>query len=54
MAARILVIAEHADVSADMALAACASERCAELIRHQSAPIDDELGVALQLADEAS
>jgi hypothetical protein len=48
------VIAEHADVSADMALAAGASERCAELIRHQAAPIDDELGVALQLADEAS
>ncbi len=47
-------IAAHAEVSADLALAAGASERAADLIRHQSAPVDDELGVALQLADEAS
>jgi len=47
-------IATHAEVSADLALAAGCSERCAELIRHQAAPVDQELGVALQLADEAS
>ena len=47
-------IAAHAEVSAQLAASAGASERAADLIRHQAAPIDDELGVALQLADEAS
>ena len=47
-------IAAHAEVSADLALAAGASERAADLIRHQAEPVDQELGVALQLADEAS
>jgi len=47
-------IGAHAQASADLALAAGCSERCAELIRHQAAPLDDDLGVALQLADEAS
>jgi hypothetical protein len=47
-------IAAHADRSAELALAAGCSERAADLIRHQAAPVDDELGVALQLADEAS
>ena len=40
--------------SADLALRAGCSERTAELIRHQSEPIDPDAGVALQLADEAS
>lgn len=44
----------HADDSARLALAAGCSERTAELIRHQSDPLDPEAGRALQLADEAS
>jgi hypothetical protein len=44
----------HADKSAEMAIAAGCSERTAELIRHQAEPQDEELGVALRLADEAS
>ena len=44
----------HAEESADLALRAGCSERAAELIRHQAAPIDPDAGVALQLADEAS
>jgi hypothetical protein len=47
-------IAAHAETSAQLALAAGCSERTADLIRHQAAPVDDVLGVALQLADEAS
>jgi hypothetical protein len=47
-------IAAHAEKSAELALAAGCTERAADLIRHQAAPIDEELGVALQLADEAS
>ena len=45
---------DHADDSARLALEAGCSERTAELIRHQAAPIDPDAGVALQLADEAS
>ena len=52
--AAFTTIATHADVSAELALAAGCSQTCAELIRHQAAPIDGELGVALRLADEAS
>jgi hypothetical protein len=45
----------HPQTSAALALAAGCTERCAELIRHQSDPADDDtLGVALRLADEAS
>lgn len=44
----------HADKSAEMALTAGCSPRTADLIRHQDDPTDADLGVALQLADEAS
>lgn len=44
----------HAQTSAALALAAGCGQRCADLIRHQADPADDELGIALQLADEAS
>jgi len=44
----------HADDSARLALEAGASERTAELIRHQAAPVDAEAGLALKVADEAS
>ena len=44
----------HADESARLALQAGCSERTAELIRHQSDPVDPDAGVALRLADEAS
>jgi hypothetical protein len=43
----------HAQDSATLALAAGCTERTAELIRHQSEPLDPEAGRALQLADEA-
>lgn len=45
---------EHADGSARLARQAGCSERTAELIRHQAAPLDPVAGRALQLADEAS
>jgi len=44
----------HAEASARLALGAGCSERVAELIRHQSDPLDRVAGLALQLADEAS
>lgn len=44
----------HPDDSARLALQAGCSERTAELIRHQSDPVDPDAGVALRLADEAS
>ncbi|MEX1294551.1 MAG: hypothetical protein AB1Z67_00130 [Candidatus Limnocylindrales bacterium] len=44
----------HAEDSARLALGAGCSERTAELIRHQSDPLDPDAGVALRLADEAS
>ena len=44
----------HADDSARLALEAGCSERTAELLRHQSDPVDPDAGVALRLADEAS
>jgi hypothetical protein len=52
--AAFATLAEHAQVSAELALAAGCSEQTADLIRHQAAPVDDVLGLALQLADEAS
>jgi hypothetical protein len=47
-------LAAHAERSAELALAAGCSPRTADLIRHQAEPTDEELGVALRLADEAS
>jgi len=44
----------HAATSAALALAAGCTPRCADLIRHQADSADDELGIALRLADEAS
>ena len=44
---------DHADDSAELALQAGCSERTADLIRHQAAPVDPDAGEALQLADEA-
>lgn len=46
-------LAAHADDSADLALEAGCSQRTAELIRHQAAPLDPDAGMALQLADDA-
>ena len=43
----------HAEDSARLAREAGCSERTAELIRHQSEPIDTDAGAALLLADEA-
>lgn len=48
------VIAAHAARSADLALAAGCSPVAAELIRHQAEPVDDVLGLALLLADQAN
>ncbi len=48
------IIDSHAQHSADLALAAGCSPATAELIRHQAEPLDDVLGDALRLADEAS
>lgn len=50
----LATLREHADVSADLALAAGCSQRTADLIRDQAEPTDMELGTALLLADEAS
>lgn len=47
-------LAAHAEVSATLARDAGCSGRTVDLIRHQAEPVDEELGVALQLADEAS
>ena len=48
------VIAAHAARSADLALGAGCSANTADLIRHQAEPIDQVLGRALLLADEAN
>jgi len=47
-------MAAHAARSAELALEAGCSPQTADLIRHQSAPMDDVLGRALLLADEAN
>lgn len=52
--AAFATLAAHAEVSAKLARDAGCSERTVDLIRHQAEPVDEELGVALQLADEAS
>jgi hypothetical protein len=44
----------HAEKSAELAMAAGCSARCADLIRNQDEPVDDPGGVALRLADEAN
>lgn len=48
------VIAAHAERSAELALEAGCSTTTAELIRYQADPMDDELGRALLLADQAN
>ena len=53
-AAAFAALRDHAADSAELALEAGCSERTAELIRHQSDPVDPVSGRALQLADEAS
>jgi HD superfamily phosphodiesterase len=45
---------EHAQSSAELALAAGANAATADLIRHQAEPLDDERGRALLLADQAN
>ena len=45
---------EHADRSADLAVAAGCSTRTVDLIRHQDAPTDPEFGELLLHADQAS
>lgn len=45
---------DHAERSAELALAAGCSVATAELIRHQAAPVDAQAGEALRLADEAN
>lgn len=52
--AAFTTMAEHADRSAELALEAGVSRRAAELIRNQAEPVDDELGRALLLADQAN
>jgi hypothetical protein len=45
---------DHAETSASMAAAVGCTPRTVELIRHQDAPLGDEAGRLLQLADEAN
>src|SRR5688572_7082580 len=45
---------DHAETSAALALAAGCTPRTVELIRHQEAPIDPDVGQLLKLADEAN
>jgi hypothetical protein len=45
---------DHAERSAELALAAGCPAATAELIRHQAAPVDRSAGAALLLADEAN
>jgi len=48
------VIAAHAERSAQLALDAGCSPASADLIRHQSEPVDEVLGRALLIADQAN
>ena len=52
--AAFAVIAAHAARSAELALAAGCSDITADLIRHQAEPVDQVLGRALLLADQAN
>lgn len=45
---------DHAELSARMALEAGCSDRTADLIRHQSDPVEPAAGELLRLADEAN
>lgn len=45
---------DHAELSAQMALAAGCTDRTADLIRHQAAPVEPAAGELLRLADEAN
>jgi hypothetical protein len=54
MGAGITRIRDHAEISAEMMLAAGASPRAADLARHQAAPVDPILGDLLHAADEAA
>jgi hypothetical protein len=47
-------LAAHAERSAELALRAGCSRATAELIRHQAEPVDDVLGRALLMADQAN
>lgn len=47
-------LAQHAEVSAELAIAAGAGPLTAELIRNQAEPTDGDLGRALLLADQAN
>ena len=47
-------MAVHAARSAELALEAGCSTETADLIRHQAEPVDDVLGKALLLADQAN
>ena len=53
-AAALARIRDHPEQSARLALAAGCSQRTAELIRHQAAPLDPGAGEALRLADLAN
>ncbi|HEY8169190.1 MAG TPA: hypothetical protein VIF84_10790 [Candidatus Limnocylindrales bacterium] len=53
-AAAFVRLRDHAQRSAELALAAGCTERTADLIRHQAEPADPIAGEALRLADEAS
>ena len=53
-AAAFRTIADHAAVSAELALAAGVSPLTADLIRNQAEPTDQELGRALLVADQAN
>jgi hypothetical protein len=44
---------DHAEDSARLARQAGCSQRTADLIRHQSTPLDPDAGMALHVADEA-
>ncbi len=54
MGTAIARIRDHAEVSAEMMLAAGSSPRAADLARHQAAPVDPILGDLLRAADEAA
>lgn len=52
--AAFATIAVHAERSAEMALEAGCSAASADLIRHQADPVDQVLGQALLMADQAN
>ena len=52
--ARLDRLRDHAELSAAIAARAGCTPRTVELIRHQDAPLDDDAGRLLQLADDAN